>query len=82
MPAKNVKVYGGKDKNHLELLGETNPVQPVKTGPVYQKGIDIKFKPKSINVLKVVALPVSSLPSWHPGKGQKAWVFADEIFVN
>jgi hypothetical protein len=82
MPAKNVKVFGGRDKNHLHLLGEVNPEQPVKMVPVYQKGIDIKFKPETITVLKVVALPVSSLPAWHQGKGQKAWVFADEIFVN
>jgi hypothetical protein len=82
MPPKNVKVYGGKDKNHLRLLGEINPVQPGKMVPVFQKGIDIIFKSQTINVLKVVALPVSSLPAWHPGKGQKAWVFADEIFVN
>jgi hypothetical protein len=21
-------------------------------------------------------------PDWHPGKGEKAWIFVDEIIVN
>jgi hypothetical protein len=29
---------------------------------------------------KIVAKPLSKLPSWHPGAGQKAWVFIDEIY--
>jgi hypothetical protein len=27
-------------------------------------------------------VPVSKLPAWHPGKGDKGWVFTDEVFVN
>ena len=51
MPPKNVKLYGGRDKNHLQLLGEISPVQPGKMVPVFQKGIDIKFKPQSMTIL-------------------------------
>ncbi len=32
--------------------------------------------------LKVVATPVERLPKWHKGKGEKGWIFIDEIFLN
>jgi hypothetical protein len=31
---------------------------------------------------KIIAKNVSKLPVWHPGKGDKAWIFIDEIFFN
>lgn len=31
--------------------------------------------------IKVVAKPVSSIPEWHPGAGEKTWIFADEIII-
>jgi hexosaminidase len=32
--------------------------------------------------LQVEAVNIGICPDWHPGKGQKAWIFADEIVVN
>lgn len=32
--------------------------------------------------IKVTAKNVSSCPDWHIGRGGKAWLFADEIFIN
>lgn len=29
--------------------------------------------------LRIVVFPMASLPEWHPGKGNKAWLFMDEI---
>ncbi len=31
--------------------------------------------------LRVLARNRGSLPSWHPGSGEKAWLFVDEIVV-
>lgn len=82
MPASFVEVWGGPDKNHLKLLGKIIPQQPLKIVPAYLKGFEVTFKPASVNVIKVVAGHVAKLPAWHPGKGEKGWLFADEIFVN
>jgi hypothetical protein len=30
----------------------------------------------------VEAIDIGVCPEWHPGKGQKAWIFADEILVH
>jgi hypothetical protein len=82
MPPASVEVWGGADKNHLKLLGKVTPNQPGKIIPTYLKGYDVSFKTTPVNCIKLVAIPVGKLPAWHPGKGDKGWVFADEIFVN
>ncbi|MES2647744.1 MAG: FN3 associated domain-containing protein [Bacteroidota bacterium] len=82
MPPAMVEVWGGPDKNHLKLLGKVAPKQPEKVVPTYLKGYDVSFKTIPVSCIKVVAIPVGKLPSWHPGKGDKGWVFSDEIFVN
>lgn len=36
---------------------------------------------KTYQFLKVKAVNAGPLPEWHPGKGEKAWIFIDEIEV-
>jgi uncharacterized membrane protein len=82
MPPASIEVWGGDDRTKLKLLGKLTPTQPGSTKPAYFKGYEIKFKPTEIKYIKLVATPLNKLPDWHPGKGEKGWVFADEIFVN
>jgi hypothetical protein len=32
--------------------------------------------------VKVRAANLGTVPAWHPARGRKAWLFADEILVN
>lgn len=82
MPPLSIEVWGGDDPKKLNLLNRTTPEQPIMVKAAYQKGYEVKFNPISIKYIKVIANPVSKLPHWHPGKGEKAWIFTDEIFVN
>jgi hypothetical protein len=40
--------------------------------------LDRRFR---IKYLRIEAVNIGACPDWHPGKGQKAWIFADEIKV-
>jgi len=82
MPPQLIEVWGGDDRSHMKLLNRMSPGQPTKQKPAYLKVFEISFKPVSVRYLKIIATPVSKLPSWHPGKGQPGWFFSDEIFVN
>ena len=82
MPPESVQVWGGDDPKRLRLLGEIRPKQPGKQVPPSMKNFECKFKPVSVKYVKVIAYPVGRLPAWHPGKGDKGWVFVDEILVN
>lgn len=83
MPAAAIEVWGGSHQNKMVLLRKIQPGQPTKTGtPEYRIGYTCTFPARTISVIKIVAKPVAKLPNWHPGKGERAWVFADEIFLN
>jgi len=83
MPPAEIQVWGGAHKNKMVLLHTLRPEQPQKVGaPESRTAFTCTFKTRQINILKIVAKPVAKLPGWHPGKGQPAWVFVDEIFLN
>ncbi|MEI9911598.1 MAG: chitobiase/beta-hexosaminidase C-terminal domain-containing protein [Bacteroidota bacterium] len=82
MPPVSIEVWGGDDAGHLKKLSVITPQQPVKAQSAYSKAFELSFTPVSLKCLKVITVPVSKLPVWHPGKGDKGWVFIDEVFVN
>ena len=44
--------------------------------------VECAFKPTQLHYIKFEAKPVRGLPQWHHGKGEKGWVFMDEVCVN
>ena len=82
MPPKEIEVWGGNDKAALHLLKRLQPKQPSKAIPTYLTSYDVTFTPSEIKVLKLVLKPLIKLPAWHKGKGDKGWIFTDEVFLN
>lgn len=82
MPPLSLELWGGDDSTNLKLLGRIIPPQPSKTEPSYLKLYDLQFPAASVHYLKLIVKPVSKLPRWHPGKGERGWVFMDEVMVN
>jgi uncharacterized membrane protein len=82
-PPTKVDVWGGMDDKHLTLLGSITPKQPTKDMVAAQNlALQCSFAPTNVKIIKFLAEPVHKLPAWHAGKGQKGWVFMDEVFVN
>lgn len=82
MPPLQIEVWAGDDEVHLKLIRKMNPEQPTKDASGYLKGYELTFAPTTAKCMKVAVLPVSKLPQWHRGKGDKGWAFVDEIFLN
>ena len=82
MPPQSIGIWGGNDPKNLKLLGRLIPEQPKSMKPSYSKGFDCKISPATVKYIKIIVTPVGKLPAWHPGKGDKAWVFVDEVLVN
>jgi uncharacterized membrane protein len=82
MPPQQLEVWAGNDLSHLRLVKKITPAQPDKVAPGYLKGYDLVFEPVKEKFIKVVVVPVPKLPLWHRGKGDKGWIFVDEIFLN
>jgi uncharacterized membrane protein len=81
-PPVGVEVWGGTDRNRLKMLGHITPKQPVKGEANTNLDLNCQFTPIALQYIKIVARPLAKMPSWHEAKGQKAWIFVDEIMVN
>jgi hypothetical protein len=81
-PPAKVEVWGGVDAHHLRLLKRVVPEAGKKDDPTVTMNIECAFPETSVSCVKLVLEPVAKLPSWHPGKGSRGWVFADEVLFN
>ena len=82
-PPHKIEIWGGMDEKNLHLLKTLSPEMPDKTTSNVKNIIfTADFAPQQLSCVKVIAKPLGKLPAWHPGKGQKAWVFVDEVLVN
>jgi len=84
MPPAEVEIWAGDEKDKLKLLKKATAKQPTKEEKniVRVEGLKIEISQAKYKCYKIIAKNVSKLPSWHPGKGEKAWIFIDEIFFN
>jgi uncharacterized membrane protein len=82
MPAQSIEIWGGDDAKNMKLLSRLAPGQPTKAMGTIMKGFECKFNTATVKYIKIIGNPVAKLPAWHPGKGERAWIFVDEILVN
>jgi len=80
-PPEEVEVWAGDDKTKLTLIKKMKVEQPTGYESLNVQALAIPLEPSSHRYYKVVARPVEKLPKWHQGKGQKGWVFIDELFI-
>jgi alpha-L-fucosidase len=79
LPSK-VTFSSSLDGNHWAQLTEmSSPVGP--TEEVLVKDYKCRTGTIQARYVKVVAQNVGTCPSWHPGAGDRAWLFADEIII-
>ncbi len=83
-PPQQITVWASADGRQWKELGNIHPAQPAQKDKTINQFINAKctFAPATLQYLKFEATPVGVLPSWHRGKGEKAWVFMDEVMVN
>lgn len=82
MPPLVVEVWAGNSKADLKVIQKITPKQAEKMEGNANLGLQIPLAQGSYKLIKLVIKPVSKLPVWHPGKGQKGWFFVDEVFFN
>lgn len=82
LPPVGLEIWGGSEKNKLRLLSTVKPESALKGDERAMIKVEGKFKPQNITYLKIVVKNLKKLPDWHPGKGEPAWVFIDEILLN
>ena len=75
-----VTFFVSEDKTNWRNVGELKgPAE--QTERVLTKDFTCAVGKLKTRYIRVVAKNVGVCPKWHPGAGEKAWLFADEIFV-
>lgn len=81
MPPAFIEIWAGNTPEKLRLIKKVTPEQPIKDLPGFFKPFDLSFSPIKEKYFKVVVIPIMKLPRWHKGKGDRGWIFVDEIYV-
>ena len=81
-PPVAVSVFGSNDKKEFQILSsqKISPLNKNRKDQVKSEVIHIPLKGQSYKYYKIEAQNLPRIPDWHPGKGEKGWLFIDEIF--
>ena len=80
-PPTKITIKGGSDPKNLKIIGTLSPAMPTAHKPNNSIPYDVPITPGNYAYIEIEAQNLQKLPQWHEGKGQKAWVFVDEIFI-
>jgi hypothetical protein len=80
MPPTKITIWGGEDSVKLNVIGSLVPEMPVKEGMSVNRIFNVDIPAGRYKHIRVQADPIRSMPAWHRGKGDKGWVFVDEVF--
>jgi hypothetical protein len=80
-PPVMIEVWGGMDIAHIKPLGKLTPKMPVKSEAASLIQPKIIFDPAQVQFIKILIKPIKVLPRWHPGKGERGWIFVNEIVL-
>lgn len=79
---KILYIYAGNDENDLKEVGRTYINVPEKGfGLIVEKVFTEFLEDVNARFIKVKALSIKTIPEWHDGAGQPAFLFIDEIEV-
>ncbi|UJP66583.1 c-type cytochrome domain-containing protein [Mongoliitalea daihaiensis] len=81
-PPALVEIWSKTRQGDWVLLHADKPVQPKQIHDRKLHLLEYSLPSDPISQLKAIIRPINRLPHWHPGAGQKGWVFLDEVLVN
>ena len=77
-----VKISGGPNADQLQLLKVVKlaTILPKDKDLVQPNAVHIELPGKPYAFYAIEAMNLQKIPQWHAGKGEKGWLFIDEIF--
>ncbi|MBC8172511.1 MAG: glycoside hydrolase family 92 protein [Chitinophagales bacterium] len=80
MPVK-MDVWVSSDGINYSYVDSASHTIPAESNELGIKDLVAGFSETSARYIKVKAYNVGTIPKWHPGAGEKAWIFCDEVIV-
>lgn len=79
MPPEVVELWVSDDNVEFKMMERIKIAQPDGYGPACESFV--AFDLEAVKYCKIKVFPIGKLPQWHSGKGEKGWVFVDELFL-
>ncbi|MFM1962944.1 MAG: hypothetical protein RLZZ172_1789, partial [Bacteroidota bacterium] len=79
-PPTQIVVKAGENPTKMQVVGKLIPEMPKENRSNAVIPYTISITPGNYRYIEIEALNIQKLPSWHRGKGEKGWVFVDEVF--
>ncbi len=79
-PPTKITIKGGENAKKLKTIGVLSPAMPLMRRPNASIPYVIPIKPGKYPYIEIEMLTLKSLPEWHQEKGQRGFVFLDEVF--
>lgn len=81
-PPSQMIVYSKGQNGSSQKIGELNIPMSVSGDKDGLYEYSCTFDTVEVNELRIVAVPVDAIPDWHGARGEKAFLFVDEIVVD
>jgi len=78
---REIIIEGSRDGLSYQALGKTSPKLPEHVSGAFRVEQKIVFKKQDIRFIRITAKSARTCPVGHPGEGQPAWLFIDEIMA-
>jgi hypothetical protein len=75
-----IEVLAGNNTDHMNPIDIASFGKAIKNLTVGKHTYEYEGKVHA-RYIKIIARNIGKCPEWHPGKGENAWVFVDEIIV-
>ena len=76
-----VVIFSSKDGKKYENVGSEYFPVPLQEEKAALEFLEIKINSIQTKHLKILLKVVPAIPAWHAGKGNRAWLFVDEIII-
>ncbi len=79
MPSK-VEYFISDNGKHFKSVGSVKNDVPTEADGGITKEFELR-KDMKARYVKMIAKNIKICPDWHPGAGEKAWIFCDEFII-
>ncbi len=76
-----IEVFVSDDAEHFKQISSLKNTIPVKPNEKEIHLFETRFEPVKTQYVEVSAKNFGTLPNWHKGAGNNAWLFTDEIII-
>jgi uncharacterized membrane protein len=79
-PPTQIIIKAGDNAAKMQVVGKLKPEMPEENRSNAVIPYTVSITPGNYRYIEIEAVNIQKLPGWHRGKGEKGWVFVDEVF--